>query len=243
MLEDCQKVPAGQHRLAEAERERLLGEALDMLDFPQVRKRLASETTFPRAGAMALSLTPSYDASEVARLHEETAEAAALLEEGSDIALRAVDDVSASTARAAKGGPPHRTRAACNRRDAGRAGQGPRESPILRRLRAHPGGHSLRHLGPVGPSSQDCREHRADGRGAGRRVAWPRPTAPQRQAGIRQRRRPSPAWSIRLKGPTPCRTASSPFAPTGWWSRSRRTTGTGFPAWCTARLTRGQPCS
>ena len=86
------------------ERERLLEEALDMLDFPQVRKRLASETTFPRAGEMALSLTPSYNATEVARLHEETAEAAALLQEGSDIALRAVDDVSAPTARAAKGG-------------------------------------------------------------------------------------------------------------------------------------------
>ena len=103
-LKDCQNVSAEQNRLAEAERERLLEEALDMLDFPQVRKQLASETTFPRAGGMALSLTPSYNANEVARLHEETAEAAALLQEGSDIALRAVDDVSAPTARAAKGG-------------------------------------------------------------------------------------------------------------------------------------------
>ena len=93
-----------QRKLAEAERERLLGEALDMLDFPEVRKQLAAETTFPRAGEMALSLTPSYNAHEVARLHEETAEAAALLQEGSDVALRAADDVSAPTARAAKGG-------------------------------------------------------------------------------------------------------------------------------------------
>ena len=86
------------------ERERLLGEALDLLDFPEVRRQLASATTFPRAGEMALSLKPSYEAGEVARLHEETAEAAALLQEGSDIALRAVDDVSVPAARAAKGG-------------------------------------------------------------------------------------------------------------------------------------------
>ena len=90
--------------VSEIERERLLGEALDLLDFPEVRKQLASETTFPRAGAIALALTPSYDPDEIARLHEETAEASALLLEGSDIALRAVDDVSAPTARAAKGG-------------------------------------------------------------------------------------------------------------------------------------------
>ena len=88
----------------EIERVRLLDEALGLLDFPEVRKQLASETTFPRAGTMALSLAPSYDADEVARLHAETAEAAALLQEGSDVALRAVDDVSLSTARAAKGG-------------------------------------------------------------------------------------------------------------------------------------------
>ena len=90
--------------VAEVERERLLGEALNLLDFPEVRKQLASATTFPRARGMALSLTPAYEANEVARLHEETAEAAALLQEGSDIALRAVDDVSAPAARAAKGG-------------------------------------------------------------------------------------------------------------------------------------------
>ena len=88
----------------EIERERLLGEALALLDFPEVRRRLASETTFPRAGEMALALTPSYDADEVARRHDETAEAAALLREGSDVALRAVEDVSVPTARAAKGG-------------------------------------------------------------------------------------------------------------------------------------------
>ena len=86
------------------ERERLLRQALDLLDFPAVRRQLTSETTFPRAGELALSLTPSYDLDEVARLHDETAEASALLQEGSDIALRAVDDVSAPTARAAKGG-------------------------------------------------------------------------------------------------------------------------------------------
>ena len=95
---------AKQDKAAETERDRLLGEALDLLDFPEVRKQLASETTFPRAGAMALSLTPSYEPEETARLHEETAEASALLLEGNDIALRAVDDVSPSTARAAKGG-------------------------------------------------------------------------------------------------------------------------------------------
>ena len=95
---------AKQDRAAGVERERLLEEALDLLDFPEVRRQLASATTFPRAGEMALSLTPSYHAGEVARLHAETAEAAALLLEGSDVALRAVEDVSAATARAAKGG-------------------------------------------------------------------------------------------------------------------------------------------
>lgn len=88
----------------EVERDRLLGDALDLLDFPEVRRQLASETTFPRAGAMALSLAPSYDPDEIARLHEETAEASALILDGNDIELRAVDDVSASSARAAKGG-------------------------------------------------------------------------------------------------------------------------------------------
>ena len=88
----------------DVERERLLREGLDLLDFPDVRRQLASATTFPRAGEMALSLAPSYDAGEVARLHEETAEAAALLQDGSDIALRVVDDVSVPAARAAKGG-------------------------------------------------------------------------------------------------------------------------------------------
>ena len=95
---------AEQDRVVEGEKERLLGEALDLLDFPEVRRQLASATTFPRAGEMALSLKPSYEADEVARLHEETAEAAALLQEGSDIALRAVDDVSVPAGRAAKGG-------------------------------------------------------------------------------------------------------------------------------------------
>ena len=95
---------AEQDRVSEIERERLLDEALDLLDFPEVRRQLVSETTFPRAGDMALSLTPSYDPDEVARLHAETAEAAALLQEGSDVALRPVEDVSLSTARAAKGG-------------------------------------------------------------------------------------------------------------------------------------------
>ncbi len=95
---------AKQDRAAGIERERLLREALDLLDFPEVRRQLASATTFPRAGEMALSLMPSYHADEVARLHAETAEAAALLQEGSDVALRAVEDVSAPTARAAKGG-------------------------------------------------------------------------------------------------------------------------------------------
>ncbi len=91
-------------RAVEVERKRLLDEALELLDFPEVRKLLAAETTFPRAGELALSLAPSYDPSEVARLHAETAEAAAVIREGSDVALRAVDDVSLSTARAAKGG-------------------------------------------------------------------------------------------------------------------------------------------
>ena len=95
---------AEQDRVVEGEKERLLGEALDLLDFPEVRRQLASATTFPRAGEMALSLKPSYEADEVARLHEETAEAAGLLQEGSDIALRAVDDVSVPAGRAAKGG-------------------------------------------------------------------------------------------------------------------------------------------
>ena len=88
----------------EVERDRLLGDALDLLDFPEVRRHLASEATFPHAGAMALSLAPSYDPDEIARLHEETAEASALILDGNDIELRAVDDVSPSTARAAKGG-------------------------------------------------------------------------------------------------------------------------------------------
>ena len=136
---------AEQDRVVEGEKERLLGEALDLLDFPEVQRQLASATTFPRAGEMALSLKPSYEAGEVARLHEETAEAAALLQEGSDIALRAVDDVSVPAARAAKGGllTGHELLAIAQMLDVqGRAGRG----SLIRRIRAHIGRDSVGHL-------------------------------------------------------------------------------------------------
>ncbi len=94
----------GQDAGSEVERQRLLDDALDLLDFPEVRAQIASDTTFPRAREMALALKPSYDPGEIEVRHRETAEAAILLEDGRDVALRSVDDVSVPVARAEKGG-------------------------------------------------------------------------------------------------------------------------------------------
>ncbi len=86
------------------ERNHLLEESLRLLDFPEVRFGLASNTTLEQSRQMALSMVPSFIHGEIVQLHLETAEAITILEDGKDLILRSVKDVSSSVARASKNG-------------------------------------------------------------------------------------------------------------------------------------------
>ena len=78
--------------------------ALDLLDFPAVRQRLADHTTFFPARRLALELTPSFHSHEVEFLQRETAEGRSLLEQTGDVDLHASADASPAVTRAALGG-------------------------------------------------------------------------------------------------------------------------------------------
>ncbi len=78
--------------------------ALRLLDFGEIRRRLAQHATFHDARSLALALTPSFDAHEVERLQTETADALALLEEVGDLSLESDADTTESVTRAALGG-------------------------------------------------------------------------------------------------------------------------------------------
>ncbi len=87
-----------------AELAELRASALKLLDFDEIRLRLADQTTFHEARRLALETQPSFDPVEVGRLQDETADACALLEEIGDLSLDSDSDTSESVTRAALGG-------------------------------------------------------------------------------------------------------------------------------------------
>ena len=86
------------------ELEELRASALGLLDFDEVRLRLADQTTFHEARRLALEIEPSFDPFEVGLLQEETADACALLEEIGDLSLDSDSDTTELVTRAALGG-------------------------------------------------------------------------------------------------------------------------------------------
>ena len=84
--------------------EELRESALRLLDFEQIRLRLAEQTTFYEARRLALEIEPSFDPGEVELLQCETADARALLEEVGDLSLQSDTDTSEAVTRAALGG-------------------------------------------------------------------------------------------------------------------------------------------
>ncbi len=87
-----------------AELEDLRASALALLDFHEIRLRLADQTTFHEAKRLALEVEPTFDPFEVGRLQEETADACALLEEIGDLSLDSDSDTTELVTRAALGG-------------------------------------------------------------------------------------------------------------------------------------------
>ena len=77
---------------------------LKLLDFDQIRSRLANHTTFYEARNLALNIKPSFDPSHVETLQRETADAKALLEEVGELTLQSDTDTSEAVTRAALGG-------------------------------------------------------------------------------------------------------------------------------------------
>ena len=82
------------------ELEDLQASAMRLLDFDDIRHRLADHTTFYEARVLALEITPSFDPFEVERLQRETADARALLDEIGDLSLQSDADTSESVTRA-----------------------------------------------------------------------------------------------------------------------------------------------
>ena len=81
--------------------DKLRHEALELLDFPAIRGRLAELTAFFGARALAVELRPSYDEREVQALLKETTEGLVLLGEIGSLELGADTDPSPSIRRAA----------------------------------------------------------------------------------------------------------------------------------------------
>ncbi len=79
-------------------------DALDMLDFPAVRRALASHVRFGPARARAASVTPSFDPFTVAELHAETVQGRRFLSAVGDLDLTLEVDASGPVDRAALGG-------------------------------------------------------------------------------------------------------------------------------------------
>ena len=103
-LEDDRRADDCAPSAAERETAELRESAMRLLDFDEIRRRLASHATFYEARTLALGIAPSSDAREVERLQRETADARALLDEIDDLVLESDADTSESVARAALGG-------------------------------------------------------------------------------------------------------------------------------------------
>jgi DNA mismatch repair protein MutS2 len=78
--------------------------SIALLEFPQVRERLAAATSFPPSRRLAEALEPSSDALIVARGLDETDQARALLSERSGVGVGAAHDIGPAIERAARGG-------------------------------------------------------------------------------------------------------------------------------------------
>ena len=75
-----------------------------LLEFPQVRERLAAATSFPPSRRIAEGLEPSSDPAVVARGLDETDQTRALLSERSGVGVGSAHDIGPAIERAARGG-------------------------------------------------------------------------------------------------------------------------------------------
>ena len=78
--------------------------SLHLLEFDQVRERVARYASFPPAREMALQLAPVYDPAEVAQRQTDTAEARLFLQSGGALDLTGAKDLTLPLQRAALGG-------------------------------------------------------------------------------------------------------------------------------------------
>ena len=78
--------------------------SLNLLEFPQVRDRLAEKTSFPPSRRLAGELEPSNEPVVVARTLDETDQTRALLIERSGVGVGAAHDIGPAIERAARGG-------------------------------------------------------------------------------------------------------------------------------------------
>ena len=78
--------------------------SIALLEFPQVRERLADATSFPPSRRLAEALEPSSDPVIVARGLDETDQARALLAERRGVGIGAAHDIGPAIERAARGG-------------------------------------------------------------------------------------------------------------------------------------------
>ena len=78
--------------------------SIALLEFPQVRERLAAATSFPPSRRLAEALEPSSDAVVVARGLDETDQARSLLSEHSGVGVGSAHDIGPAIERAARAG-------------------------------------------------------------------------------------------------------------------------------------------
>ena len=75
----------------------------EILEFHLIRERVAERALFFPARQLALQLTPTWDAREVAELQQETAEGRAVMDNGGDVDMYSEADIGESVARASLG--------------------------------------------------------------------------------------------------------------------------------------------
>ena len=80
------------------------GRSIALLEFPQVRERLAGHTSFPPGRRLAEAIEPSADAVIVARGLDETDQARALLSERPGVGVGGAHDIGPWIDRATRGG-------------------------------------------------------------------------------------------------------------------------------------------
>jgi DNA mismatch repair protein MutS2 len=78
--------------------------SIQLLEFPQVRERLADRTSFPPSRRLAEALEPSADPVIVSRGLDETDQARALLSDRAGVGIGAAHDIGPAIERAARGG-------------------------------------------------------------------------------------------------------------------------------------------